>query len=88
MLEPLCKLAEKANLNININVRFEGGATIEKMENIVLDYLQKYPNDQAYFFVGVNNLTEKHRNGKVTGIFTEASNLIEIMKLKFDKAMS
>ena len=88
MIKPLRKTAEHAQLNVEINVRHESGATIEVMEYIAIDYLQKHRNDQAYFFVGVNNLTEKHSNGKVTGVFTDSSNLVDIMESKLDETTS
>ena len=55
------------------------------MEIIAKEYLQTHPIDQAYFLVGVNDLTEKHLNGKVTGIYTDSANLVEMMENKLDK---
>ena len=66
-------------------MRYENGATIEKMENIATEYLKNRHVDQAYFFVGVNNLTDKHTNGKVTGVYTDYQNLVENMEHRLDK---
>ena len=56
------------------------------MTEIAEEYLKKTLIDQAYFFVGINKLTEKHLNGKVTGNFTDPTNLVEVMEQKLDHA--
>ena len=56
------------------------------MTEIAEEYLNKTLIHQAYFFVGVNKLTEKHLNGKVTGNFTDPTNLVKVMEQKLDHA--
>ena len=77
MLQPLQIIAKKSDLPYNIDLNYKRGATIELMMDIAEEYLKKRPIDQAYFFVGVNNLTVKHLSGKVTGVFTHCANLTE-----------
>ena len=86
MLKPLKKGIEKAKLPIKIHVEFVRGATIESLTEKAEDYLKVNRTDQAYFFAEVNNLTDKHMNGRVTGKYTETSNLIEILEDKLDNA--
>ena len=87
MAIPLNEQASKVDLNVDIRVEKLGGATIEKMLPIAEKYLSETPVDQAYFFIGVNNLTEKHVNRKVTGLFTDPTDLVEIMEQKLDIIM-
>ena len=84
MLKPLKDGIKKANLPINIHVEYLRGATIETLTEKAEDFLNNTQMDQAYFFAGVNNLTDKHTNSKVTGKFTEVSNLVEILEDKLD----
>ena len=62
------------------------GATIESLTEKAESYLKSTCTDQVYFFAGVNNLTDKHLNGRVTGKYTETSNLVEMVKEKLDTA--
>ena len=87
MTIPLREQVKKTNLKVDIDIEMLRGATIEVMVPKAKKYLRECHVDQAYFFVGVNNLTEKHTNGKVTGIFTDSANLVEIMEQKLDCAM-
>ena len=86
LLESLNKELEKEGINTQLTVEHKGGATIESMTEIAETLLSKQRFNQVYFFVGVNNLTEKHSNGRVTGRFDDHANLIEIMEQKMDNA--
>ena len=60
MLAPLQKGIVKANLPIRIHVEYLRGATIESLTEKAEIYLKNNRTDQAYFFAGVNNLTDRH----------------------------
>ena len=86
MEKALRKEALKQKLNVNITVDVLRGATVESATPIIEKSLKNNHYDQVYFAIGVNDLTDKHLSGRVTGSFSEPSNLIEILEMRLDKA--
>ena len=78
----------EANMNIDIEVEILRGATIELIIPTAERYLRNTRVDQAYVFVGVNNLTDRHTNGKVTGTYTDQTNLVKDMERRLDYTMN
>ena len=86
MLKHINRELEIEGISAQVTVEYKGGATIESMVEIAEKILSEQRFDQAYLFVGVNNLTEKHSTGRVTARFDDQANLIEIMEQKLDNA--
>ena len=83
---PLKKEAMRQNFNSHISVEVLRGANIEGAVLIAEEILKNDRFDQVYFAIGVNGLTVKHTNDKVTGAFDDVSNLVEIMEKRLDNA--
>ena len=62
------------------------GAKIEKLNYYAESHFVHRQFDMIYFFAGVNNLSTKHKSGKISPTFQETANLVEVMFDKFVEA--
>ena len=84
--EMLNTMLHKMEIKAQVHVEAIGGATVESMLPTAEKMLKSGNYDQVYYALGVNNLMDKHSNGKITGTFTEPGNLTESMEKYLDEA--
>ena len=67
------------NIPTRFTVSTSPGATIVKAVREAESILQSKPFDYMYLMAGVNNLTSKSSNGKITPTFNEIPNLVDVI---------
>ena len=67
------------NIRTHFTVITAPGATITTAVNSANRYLHSRSFDFIYLMTGVNNLTSKSSNGKVTPVFTEIPNMVDVV---------